>query len=71
MNIKNWIKWLMMRKGSKIVTIDDPINDVQTVSYKLAIYKAVTTHEWNHKIAYDMNDIRFATRKEIKAGHRL
>lgn len=72
MNFKNWVKFLFMRKGSKVVTIDDPITDVQTVSYKLpSPHYAVTTHEWNHKISYSMEDVRFATRKEIKLGYRI
>lgn len=71
MKFKNWIKWLLIRKGSKIVTINDRITDIQTVSQKISTYKCVFTHEWNNKIAYDMDDIRLASRKEIKAGRRL
>lgn len=69
MSIKNWIKYLLIRKGSKIVTIEpDIIDDVQTVTYKF--YGRVTTKEWNSKVSYKMDDIRFATRAERKTGKR-
>lgn len=70
MTLKNWIKWLLIRNGSKIVTYDC-IDSVQTVRQKLSCYKGVTTHEWNGKILYSMNEIRFATKQEIKTGKRL
>ena len=69
---RNWIKWLLIKNGSKIVTVGgDPITDVQTVKQKIRIYKGVTTNEWNGKIVYSMDDIRFATREEIRLGVKL
>ena len=67
----NWLKWLLIRKGSKIVTINDHIDDVQTVRQKLKVYRGVTTEEWNGKIVYKMHHIRFVTKEEIKKGKRL
>ena len=61
-------KYLFIRKGSKIVTIDDQIDDVQTVMYRWR--GRVFTKEWAGKVYYDFDDIRFASRKERKLGKR-
>ena len=65
MKFSHWIKYLFIRKGSKIVTFDC-IDDVQTVTHKF--FGRVTTKEWNNKVSYGMEDIRFATRSERKTG---
>ena len=66
--IKLLLKWLLIRKGSRVVTIDDSITDVQTV---VKIWRGrIFTKEWAFKVCYDLNDIRLATRKEIKQGYR-
>ena len=66
--IKLFLKWLLIRKGSRVVTIDDSITDVQTV---VKIWRGrIFTKEWAFKVCYDLNDIRLATRKEIKQGYR-
>lgn len=67
----DWLKWIIIRKGSKIVTINGRIDDVQTVRQKLKMYRGVTTEEWNGKIVYQMHHIRLATKEEIKNGKRL
>lgn len=71
MTIKNCIKWLLIRKGSKIVVLDSRFNNIETVRQKLKMYHGVTTDEWNGRLIYKMKHIRFATKKEIKAGKRL
>ncbi|SSS75971.1 hypothetical protein [Acinetobacter baumannii] len=64
----NLLKWLLIRKGSKIVTIDDHITDVQTVMYR---WKGrIFTKEWAGEVYYDFEDVRLATRKEIKLGKK-
>lgn len=67
--MKNFFKWLLIHKGSKVVTIDDPITDVQTVVKRWN--GRIFTKEWNYKVYYSFDDIRLAKRKEIKAGRRL
>lgn len=65
----NFFKWLFIRKGSKVVTVgDDPITDVQNVV--LVRYGMIFTKEWNYKVAYSYDDVRLATRKEIKQGYK-
>lgn len=66
--MKNFFKWLLIHKGSKVVTIDDPITDVQTVMYR---WKGrIFTKEWAGKVYYDFEDVRLATRKENKLGKK-
>ena len=66
--IKLFLKWLLIREGSRVVTIDDPITDVQTVAKRWR--GRIFTKEWAFKVYYDFDDIRLATRKEIKQGYR-
>ncbi|MDQ1207254.1 hypothetical protein QE380_000177 [Acinetobacter baylyi] len=64
----SFIKWLLIHKGSKIVTINDQITDVQTVMYR---WKGrIFTKEWAGKVYYNFDDIRLATRKETKLGKK-
>lgn len=67
--MSEFFKRLFIRKGSKVVTINDPITAVQTV--ELVWRGRIFTKEWNGKVCYDFADIRLATREEIKAGKRL
>lgn len=67
--MKNLTKWLLIRKGSKVVTVgNDPINDIQNVV--LIKHGRIYTKEWNYKVAYSYDDVRLATRKEVKQGFR-
>ena len=67
--MNNFIKWLLIQKGSKVVTVgDDPITDIQNVV--LVKYGRIYTKEWNYKVAYSYDDVRMATRKEIKQGFK-
>lgn len=67
--MNNFIKQLFIRKGSKVVTVgDDPITDIQNVV--LVKHGRIYTKEWNYKVAYSYDDVRFATRKEIKQGFK-
>lgn len=68
--MKSFIKWLLIHKGSKVVTVDDdPINDIQNVV--LVKHGRIYTKEWNYKVAYSYDDVRLATRKEIKQGFKV
>ena len=67
--MNRFFKWLLIHKGSKVVTIGDPINDIQTVAKRWN--GRIFTKEWNYKVYYNFDDIRLAKRKEIKAGKRL
>lgn len=67
--MNKFFKWLLIHKGSKIVTIDDLIVDVQTVVKRQN--GRIFTKEWNYKVYYVLDDVRLAKRKEIKAGKRL
>ena len=67
--MSNFFKWLLIHEGSKVVTIDDPITDVQTVAKRWR--GRIFTKEWAFKVYYDFDDIRLATRKEIKLGKRI
>lgn len=67
--MNNFIKLLLIQKGSKVVTVgDDPITDIQNVV--LVKYGRIYTKEWNYKVAYSYDDVRMATRKEIKQGFK-
>ncbi|WP_151765739.1 hypothetical protein [Acinetobacter colistiniresistens] len=64
-----FIKWLWIRKGTKIVTVDDdPIMDVQTVMYKRN--GLIFTAGWGGKIGYRLDDIRIASRSERRIGKK-
>ena len=65
----NFFKRLLIGKGSKIVTVgDDPITDIQNVA--LVAHGRIYTKERNYKVAYSYDDVRLATRKEIKQGFK-
>lgn len=67
--MNRFIKWLLIRKGSKVVTLSpDTINDIQNVV--LVKHGNIYTKEWNYKVSYSYDDIRLATRKEIKQGFK-
>ncbi|WP_291370627.1 MULTISPECIES: hypothetical protein [unclassified Acinetobacter] len=67
--MNGFLKWLFIRKGSKVVTVDDdPITDIQNVA--LVAHGRIYTKEWNYKVAYSYDDVRLATRKEIKQGFK-
>ena len=67
--MSNFIKWLLIRKGSRVVTLgDDPITDIQDVV--LVKHNMIFTKGWNYKVAYSYDDVRLATRKEIKQGFK-
>ncbi|MDH1069543.1 hypothetical protein N5B96_08605 [Acinetobacter johnsonii] len=52
-----------------MVTVDDdPIADIQNVA--LVAHGRIYTKEWNYKVAYSYDDVRLATRKEIKQGFK-
>ncbi len=64
-----FFKWLLIRKGSKVVTVDDdPITDIQDVV--LVSQGRIFTKGWNYRVAYSYDDVRLATRKEIKQGFK-
>ena len=46
-----FLKRLFIRKGSKVVTVDDdPIADIQNVA--LVAHGRIYTKEWNYKVDY-------------------